>query len=72
MSGSNSSIFRFADVVQRQSCGLRVFDFKTQQWSTLPVTGDVEFPSFSHDSRYIYFLRSGRDQGHHPDSRNRR
>jgi eukaryotic-like serine/threonine-protein kinase len=23
----------------------------------------VEFPSFSHDSRYIYFLRFGHDQG---------
>jgi len=27
------------------------------------VNGDVEFPSFSRDSRYIYFLRWGRDQG---------
>ena len=41
---------------------LPVFDFKTQQWSTVPVNGDVEFPSFSRDSRYIYFLRWGRDQ----------
>jgi hypothetical protein len=23
----------------------------------------VQFPSFSHDSRFIYFLQSGRDQG---------
>jgi Tol biopolymer transport system component len=42
---------------------LPLFDFKIQKWSTLPVGGDVEFPSFSHDSRYIYFLRFGRDQG---------
>jgi DNA-binding winged helix-turn-helix (wHTH) protein/Tol biopolymer transport system component len=43
--------------------GLPLFDFKTQQWSRLPVNGDLEFPSFSRDSRYMYFLRFGRDQG---------
>jgi hypothetical protein len=42
---------------------LPVFDFKTQQWSTVPLNGNVEFLSFSRDSRYIYFLRFGRDQG---------
>jgi hypothetical protein len=42
---------------------LPVFDFKTQQWSMIPINGDVQFPSFSRDSRYIYFLRSGREQG---------
>ncbi len=26
------------------------------------VNGDVQFPSFSRDSRYIYFVRPGRDQ----------
>ncbi len=51
-----SSLALFADP---QSPILRVFDFKTQQWSTVPVNGDVEFPSFSRDSRYIYFLRLG-------------
>jgi Tol biopolymer transport system component len=42
---------------------LPVFDVKAQQWSMIPVNGDVEFPSFSRDSRYVYFLRPGRDQG---------
>lgn len=42
---------------------LPVFDFKTQKWSTVSVNGDVQFPSFSRDGRYIYFLRWGRDQG---------
>ena len=42
---------------------LPVFDFKTQQWSLVPVNGEMEFPSFSRDSRYVYFLRRGRDQG---------
>jgi serine/threonine protein kinase/Tol biopolymer transport system component len=42
---------------------LRIFEVKTQRWIALPTGGDVEFPSFSHDSRFIYFLRFGRDQG---------
>jgi Tol biopolymer transport system component/DNA-binding winged helix-turn-helix (wHTH) protein len=42
---------------------LPVFDFKTNQWSRVPVNGDVEFPSFSRDSRYIYFFRWGANQG---------
>jgi Tol biopolymer transport system component len=42
---------------------LPLFDFATKQWHTLPGGGDVEFPSFSRDSRFIYFLRHGRDQG---------
>jgi len=42
---------------------LRVFDFTTQRWVVLPTNGSVDFPSFSRDSRYIYFLRYGRDQG---------
>jgi Tol biopolymer transport system component/DNA-binding winged helix-turn-helix (wHTH) protein len=42
---------------------LPLFDFATQRWSTIPVNGDVEFPSFSRDGRYIYFLRWGSDQG---------
>ena len=42
---------------------LPIFDCKTQQWSLAPVNGEVEFPSFSRDSRYVYFLRRGSDQG---------
>jgi DNA-binding winged helix-turn-helix (wHTH) protein/Tol biopolymer transport system component len=44
---------------------LPIFDFKTGQWSTLSVGGDgeVDFPSFSRDSRAIYFLRLAHDQG---------
>ena len=42
---------------------LPVFDLKLQQWLDLPVNGEVEFPSFSHDSKFIYFLRYGKDQG---------
>ena len=39
-----------------------VFDCRTQKWSMVAVDGDVQFPSFSRDSRYIYFERPGRDQ----------
>jgi len=42
---------------------LQIFDLKKQRWTTLTADGDVQFPSFSHDSRFIYFLRSGRNQG---------
>jgi DNA-binding winged helix-turn-helix (wHTH) protein/Tol biopolymer transport system component len=41
---------------------LPVFDCRTQKWSMVAVNGDVQFPSFSRDSRYIYFVRPGRDQ----------
>jgi Tol biopolymer transport system component len=52
-----------AAVVYSSHKELRVFEFKTQRWLSLPTGGDVEFPSFSRDSRFIYFLRYGRDQG---------
>jgi Tol biopolymer transport system component len=42
---------------------LPIFDVTAQQWHTLRVNGDVEFPAFSRDSRFIYFLRYGHDQG---------
>lgn len=42
---------------------LPVFDLKLQRWFDLPVNHDVEFPKFSHDSKFIYFLSGGQDQG---------
>jgi serine/threonine protein kinase/Tol biopolymer transport system component len=39
-----------------------IFDSTTRQWHRIPV-GGVQFPSFSQDSRYIYFLRLGSDAG---------
>lgn len=35
---------------------LMIFDFKTQKWATLE-RGECDFPSWSRDSRYLYFLR---------------
>lgn len=42
---------------------LAVFDLKLQRWSDLLVNGDVQFPSFSRDGKFIYFLRCGKGQG---------
>ncbi len=46
-----------------EATSLSVLDFTTRQWHTVPVNGDTEFPAFSHDCSYIYFLRFGRGQG---------
>jgi Tol biopolymer transport system component len=35
---------------------LRVLDLKTGQWATIQIDGDINFPAWSHDSRYIYGL----------------
>jgi eukaryotic-like serine/threonine-protein kinase len=37
------------------STELKVFNFDTRRWSDFPV-GQAEFPTWSHDSRSIYFL----------------
>ena len=42
---------------------LPIFDLTTQQWHTSPVRGNAGYPSFSSDSRFLYFLRTGREQG---------
>ena len=40
-----------------------VFDLKLQRWLDLLVNGDVQFQSFSRDSKSIYFARCGKNQG---------
>ncbi len=42
---------------------LPLFDVQTQKWSMVPVSGVAQWPCFSRNSQYIYFLRVGRDQG---------
>jgi DNA-binding winged helix-turn-helix (wHTH) protein/Tol biopolymer transport system component len=42
---------------------LKIFDFKTEQWSELPQKGTVDSPEWSHDSQFIYFLRRRGDPG---------
>jgi hypothetical protein len=36
---------------------------KLQRWFALPVNGEIEFPNFSRDGRFIYFLSGGQDPG---------
>lgn len=38
------------------SISMKVFDLESQKWSALD-TGSVAFPEWSHDSRFIYYLR---------------
>ncbi len=40
----------------------RVYDFETKQWAELLV-GPVDWPTWSKDSRSIYFLRSLKEHG---------
>jgi len=42
---------------------LYVFEFATRQWRALHCDGVVNFPNFSRDGRFLYFLRFGRNQG---------
>jgi serine/threonine protein kinase/Tol biopolymer transport system component len=42
--------------------GLRLFDFKTQEWSVL-TNAIAGFPSWAHDGRYLYFLGAGTGSG---------
>jgi len=35
---------------------LKLFDFKTETWSTLPLDGDINYPAWSQDSQFIYSL----------------
>lgn len=35
---------------------LRIFDLESQKWSELPSGGNVAYPTFSHDGKYLYYL----------------
>ncbi len=39
------------------SGGMKVFDFETRQWSALRKEGENDFPVWSSDSQFLYFLR---------------
>ncbi|HEY1801498.1 MAG TPA: hypothetical protein VGG46_11245 [Terriglobales bacterium] len=47
---------RYLAALHTDSSGLALFDFKTHKWTTL-VKGLVGYPSWSHDGRFIYFMR---------------
>ena len=50
------------------SAGLLLLDLRTKQWKTL-LLGEVNYPHFSHDGRFIYFLLTvaDRDGENHMD-----
>ena len=54
---------RHLDAVSDDAQHLKIFDFKTQQWSELPQKGMVDSPEWSRDSQFIYFLRRRGDVG---------
>jgi Tol biopolymer transport system component/DNA-binding winged helix-turn-helix (wHTH) protein len=36
--------------------GVKIFDFATQRWTALQEKGETDFPTWSSDSQFIYFL----------------
>ena len=40
--------------------GIKIFDFETQRWSVVQQTRETDFPTWSSDSQFIYFLRPWR------------
>ena len=53
---------RYLAGLTASSSSLTVFDFKTQQWSDLQK-GEAQFPTWSHDGKFIYFLHPVDDPG---------
>lgn len=49
--------------LSREAPFLRLYDATAQRWRALNTGGIIGFPCFSHDSKTIYFLRTGTDQG---------
>ena len=47
---------RYLAALLLDSSGLKLFDFKTSKWTKL-VSGIVAYPCWSHDGRFLYFLR---------------
>ena len=39
--------------------GLTVFDFETQRWFVLPEKGEIDWPTWSSNSQFIYFYAPG-------------
>jgi serine/threonine protein kinase/Tol biopolymer transport system component len=54
---------RYILALLRTRTEVPIFDLTNRQWRGIPVNGEVEYPSFSHDTRYFYFLRLGPDAG---------
>ncbi len=53
---------RFLAGLPQDTDELTLFDFETQRWSVLQK-GEADFPTWSHDGQFIYFLRMSGDSG---------
>jgi Tol biopolymer transport system component/DNA-binding winged helix-turn-helix (wHTH) protein len=53
---------RFLAGLSEDASELTLFDFETQRWSVLEK-GEADFPTWSHDGQFIYFLRLTGDSG---------
>ncbi len=54
---------RYIAALVNNDASLAVFDFKTQQWSPVIQMGQVNIHTWSHDGKFIYFLRAIDHQG---------
>ena len=43
--------------------GIKIFDFETKRWSIVQRTGECDFPTWSSDSQFIYFVLPWDDPG---------
>ena len=43
--------------------GMKIFDFETQRWSLVQQKGETDFPTWSSNSQFIYFLSPWEDPG---------
>ncbi len=53
---------RFLAALTYGSASLAIFNFKTQQWSVIQK-GELGYPTFSSDGRFLYFLRPVDNRG---------
>jgi WD40 repeat protein len=54
---------RFIAALPIRGNGLKIFDLESQQWSDLVQKDPVGYPSWSRESRFIYFLHYAADGG---------
>jgi DNA-binding winged helix-turn-helix (wHTH) protein/Tol biopolymer transport system component len=52
---------RYLVAISPHFSSLSLFDIQAQHWSALPFKGFVEYPEWSSDSQFIYFLQIGGD-----------